>query len=183
MNMYHSLSLKEDYKHKRVLGGGTVINAGFYSHAETEFVKESGLDEALVNDAYQWVENKVVFKAPLLQWQTAVRDGLLEAGVLPYNGFTNEHINGTKIGSTIFDMNDQRHSAADLLEYADPKNIIVYLHATVPKILFTTQSKLQYLACHGTQDLMVASSFKKLLVHSQEATLSFVAPIQMRPRR
>ncbi|KAA3459812.1 protein HOTHEAD-like isoform X1 [Gossypium australe] len=111
-----------------------------YRNPETEFVKESGLDEALVNDAYQWVENKVVFKAPLLQWQTAVRDGLLEAGVLPYNGFTNEHINGTKIGSTIFDMNDHRHSAADLLEYADPKNIIVYLHATVTKILFTTQT-------------------------------------------
>ncbi|MBA0621917.1 hypothetical protein Godav_007494, partial [Gossypium davidsonii] len=140
---YAQIFITEDgvYNHlARVLGGGTVINAGFYSHAETEFVKESGLDEALVNDAYQWVENKVVFKAPLLQWQTAVRDGLLEAGVLPYNGFTNEHINGTKIGSTIFDMNDHRHSAADLLEYADPKNIIVYLHATVTKILFTTQT-------------------------------------------
>ncbi|KAL1069865.1 hypothetical protein V6Z11_D12G293900 [Gossypium hirsutum] len=140
---YAQIFITEDgvYNHRaRVLGGGTVFNAGFYSHAETEFVKESGLDEALVNDAYQWVENKVVFKAPLLQWQTAVRDGLLEAGVLPYNGFTNEHINGTKIGSTIFDMNDHRHSAADLLEYADPKNIIVYLHATVTKILFTTQT-------------------------------------------
>ncbi|PPD94254.1 hypothetical protein GOBAR_DD08730 [Gossypium barbadense] len=140
---YAQIFITEDgvYNHRaRILGGGTVFNAGFYSHAETEFVKESGLDEALVNDAYQWVENKVVFKAPLLQWQTAVRDGLLEAGVLPYNGFTNEHINGTKIGSTIFDMNDHRHSAADLLEYADPKNIIVYLHATVTKILFTTQT-------------------------------------------
>ncbi|KAA3459811.1 protein HOTHEAD-like isoform X1 [Gossypium australe] len=140
---YAQIFITEDgvYNHRaRVLGGGTVINAGFYSHAETEFVKESGLDEALVNDAYQWVENKVVFKAPLLQWQTAMRDGLLEAGVLPYNGFTNEHINGTKIGSTIFDMNDRRHSAADLLEYADPKNITVYLHATVTKILFTTQT-------------------------------------------
>ncbi|PPR88620.1 hypothetical protein GOBAR_AA32071 [Gossypium barbadense] len=138
---YAQTFITEDgvYNHRaRVLGGGSVINVGFYSRAETEFVKESGLDEALVNDAYQWVENKVVFKAPLLQWQTAVRDGLLEAGVLPYNGFTNEHINGTKIGSTIFDMNDHRHSAADL--YADPKNIIVYLHATVTKILFTTQT-------------------------------------------
>ncbi|KAH1075489.1 hypothetical protein J1N35_027817 [Gossypium stocksii] len=140
---YAQIFITEDgvYNHRaRVLGGGTVINAGFYSRASTEFVEESGLDEALVNDAYQWVENKVVFKSPLLQWQTAVRDGLLEAGVLPYNGFTNEHINGTKIGSTIFDMNDHRHSAADLLEYSDPKNIIVYLHATVTKILFTTQT-------------------------------------------
>jgi choline dehydrogenase len=29
-----------------------------------------------------------------------------------------------------------RHTAADLLEYADPKKISVYLHATVQKILF-----------------------------------------------
>ncbi|KAG8476264.1 hypothetical protein CXB51_033106 [Gossypium anomalum] len=151
---YAQTFITEDgvYNHRaRVLGGGTVINVGFYSRAETEFVKESGLDEALVNDAYQWVENKVVFKAPLLQWQTAVRDGLLEAGVLPYNGFTNEHINGTKIGSTIFDINDHRHSAADLLEYADPKNIIVYLHATVTKILFTTQSAI------GSSQLLMLS--------------------------
>ncbi|GMJ06565.1 hypothetical protein like AT3G56060 [Hibiscus trionum] len=129
------------YNHRaRVLGGGSVINAGFYSHAEPEFVKVSGLDEALVNDSYQWVEKKVVFEAPVLQWQSAVRDGLLEAGVLPFNGVTYDHVNGTKIGSTIFDMDDHRHSAADLLEYADPKNIKVYLHATVHKIILTTQT-------------------------------------------
>jgi hypothetical protein len=28
-------------------------------------------------------------------------------------------------------------TAADLLEYAEPRNISVYLHATVHKILFT----------------------------------------------
>ncbi|KAE8704681.1 putative Glucose-methanol-choline (GMC) oxidoreductase family protein [Hibiscus syriacus] len=124
----------------RVLGGGSVVNAGFYSHAQTEFVKESGLDEALVKDSYQWVEKKVTFKAPVLQWQSAVGDGLLEAGVSPYNGFTYYHINGTKIGATIFDTDDHRHSAADLLEYANPKKIKVYLHATVLKIIITTES-------------------------------------------
>ncbi|XP_039046497.1 protein HOTHEAD-like isoform X2 [Hibiscus syriacus] len=129
------------YSHRaRALGGGSVINAGFYSHADLEFVKNSGLDEALVNDSYRWVEKKIVFEAPVSEWQAAVRDGLLESGVLPFNGVTHSHVNGTKIGSTIFDMDDHRHSAADLLEYADPKNIKVYLHATAHKIIFTQET-------------------------------------------
>ncbi|KAE8704680.1 putative Glucose-methanol-choline (GMC) oxidoreductase family protein [Hibiscus syriacus] len=121
----------------RVLGGGSVINAGFYSHADPEFVKEARLDEALVKQSYQWVEKKVVFESPVLQWQSAVKDGLLEVGVKPYNKFTYDHIKGTKIGATIFDRNDHRHTAADLLEYANPTNIKVYLHATVHKIITT----------------------------------------------
>ncbi|XVE64149.1 hypothetical protein DITRI_Ditri07aG0078700 [Diplodiscus trichospermus] len=141
---YAQAFVSEDgvYNHRaRVLGGASVFNAGFYSHAETDFIKETGLDEASVNDSYRWVEKKVAFKAPVLQWQSAVRDGLLEAGVLPFNGFSYDHINGTKIGATIFDLDDYRHSAADLLEYADPEKIKVYLHATVHTILFTTESK------------------------------------------
>ncbi|KAL4385426.1 hypothetical protein GQ457_15G001780 [Hibiscus cannabinus] len=122
----------------RVLGGGSVINAGFYSHADPQFIKEAGLDEDSVRKAYAWVEKKLTFRSPVLQWQSAVKAGLLEAGVSPFNQFTNEHIKGTKIGATIFDENDHRHTAADLLEYAEPKNIKVYLHATVQKIIFTT---------------------------------------------
>ncbi|KAM4069143.1 hypothetical protein ACJW30_12G067700 [Castanea mollissima] len=120
----------------RVLGGGTALNAGFYSHASTRYVKEAGWDETLVNKSYEWVEKLVVFKPPKVDYQIAVRDGLLEAGVLPNNGFTYDHLYGTKIGGTIFDKKGQRHTAADLLEYADPKKITVYLHATVYKILF-----------------------------------------------
>lgn len=141
-NSYAQLFVSEDgdYNHRaRVLGGGSVFNTGFYSHAETDFVREAGLlDEDLVNDSYKWVEKKVVFKPPVLQWQSAVRDGLIEARVLPYNGFTYDHINGTKIGATIFDNYGHRHSAADLLEYADPKKIKIYLHATVLKIMFSS---------------------------------------------
>lgn len=125
----------------RVLGGGSVINAGFYSHAEPEFLKQAGLNEALVNYSYQWVEKKITFKPPMLQWQSALRDGLLEAGVLPNNGFTFDHIYGTKIGGTIFDGDGHRHTAADLLEYANPYRIKVYLHATVEKIIFETKGK------------------------------------------
>ncbi|XWS48382.1 hypothetical protein CRYUN_Cryun13aG0071800 [Craigia yunnanensis] len=123
----------------RVLGGGSVINAGFYSHAEADFLKQAGLNEALVNHSYQWVEKKVAFKPPVLQWQSALRDGLLEAGVLPNNGFTYDHIYGTKVGGTIFDGDGHRHTAADLLEYANPSSIKVYLHATVQKIIFVTK--------------------------------------------
>ena len=122
----------------RVLGGGTVINTGYYSRAETFFLKQTGLDEALANDSYKWVENKLVYKPVVLQWQSAVRNGLLEAGVLPDNGFTYDHINGTKTGGTMFDKNGNRNTAADLLEYANPRRIKVYLHAVVQKIIFTT---------------------------------------------
>ncbi|GMI99569.1 hypothetical protein like AT5G51950 [Hibiscus trionum] len=140
---YAQQFISEDgvFNHRaRVLGGGSVINAGYYSHADPEFIKETSLDEALVKDSYRWVERKLAFEAPVLQWQSAVKDGLLEAGVLPDNKFTYQHIKGTKIAATIFDKNDHRHTAADLLEYADPKNIKVYLHATVHKIIFATES-------------------------------------------
>lgn len=120
----------------RVLGGGSVLNAGFYSRASYRYIRESGLNESLAKSSYEWVEKKVAFEPPMMQWQSAVRDGLLEAGVLPYNGFTFDHLYGTKVGGTIFDKEGHRHTAADLLEYADPKRISVYLHATVQKILF-----------------------------------------------
>ncbi|CAI0547031.1 unnamed protein product, partial [Linum tenue] len=121
----------------RVLGGGSAINAGFYSHAEPEFVRDAGWDEDLVRRSYDWVESKVAFEPQVKQWQSAVRDALVEIGVLPYNGFTYNHVDGTKIGGTIFDDQGHRHTAADLLEYANPLTVKVYLHATVSRILFT----------------------------------------------
>ncbi|KAE9611287.1 putative glucose-methanol-choline oxidoreductase, FAD/NAD(P)-binding domain-containing protein [Lupinus albus] len=120
----------------RVLGGGSVLNAGFYSRASSKYIRESGWNETLAKESYKWVEKKVVFEPPMLQWQSAVRNGLLEVGVLPYNGFNLDHMYGTKVGGTIFDKDGNRHTAADLLEYAQPRRISVYLHATVHKILF-----------------------------------------------
>ncbi|MED6163998.1 hypothetical protein PIB30_085317, partial [Stylosanthes scabra] len=120
----------------RVLGGGSVLNAGFYSRASSRFIRESGWNATMAMFAYKWVEKKVAFEPTLLQWQSAVKDALLEVGVLPYNGFSLDHLYGTKIGATIFDKEGNRHTAADLLEYADPRRISVYIHATVHKILF-----------------------------------------------
>ncbi|KAL8538188.1 hypothetical protein ACS0TY_000230 [Phlomoides rotata] len=122
----------------RVLGGGSAINGGFYSRADGMFLEEVGWDPQLVNMSYEWVEKKVVFQPTLFGWEAAVKDGLVEAGVLPYNGFTYEHLQGTKIGGSIFDRNGYRHTAADLLEYANQTMITVYLHATVYQILFKT---------------------------------------------
>lgn len=132
----------------RVLGGGSCLNAGFYTRASPHYVREVGWDGRLVNESYQWVEKVVSFEPTMLQWQSAVRDGLVEAGVLPYNGFTYDHMYGTKIGGTIFDRDGQRHTAADLLEYANPSGLTLLLHASVHKILFRTKGKVRPVA-HG----------------------------------
>ncbi|KAD6453369.1 hypothetical protein E3N88_08074 [Mikania micrantha] len=121
----------------RVLGGGTSINAGFYSRGEEKFNIEARLtDENLIQDSYEWSEKVMVFKPVVQNWQSALRAGLVEAGVVPYNGFTYDHLVGTKVGGTIFDENGTRHTAADLLQYANPDGLSLYLHATVHKIIF-----------------------------------------------
>ncbi|WOH01391.1 hypothetical protein DCAR_0520773 [Daucus carota subsp. sativus] len=125
----------------RVLGGGTALNAGFYTRASSEFVTRSRWDPKLVEESYEWVEKVVAHEPQLQQFQSAVREGMLEVGMMPDNGFTYEHIQGTKTGGSTFDRNGKRHTAADLLQYADPAKIAVHLHATVQRILFKNQGK------------------------------------------
>ncbi|KAI3707045.1 hypothetical protein L6452_25220 [Arctium lappa] len=125
----------------RVLGGGSSLNAGFYSRAGSEYITNAGWDAKLVNESYRWVERAVAFQPPLRQWQSAVRNSLLEIGIRPYNGFTLDHLYGTKVGGTIFDGYGRRHSSADLLHYANPAGLTVLLHAPVQKILFTTEGR------------------------------------------
>ncbi|CAH2070296.1 unnamed protein product [Thlaspi arvense] len=100
----------------RVLGGESVLNAGFYSRAEESFVEKSEWEMEEVEAAYEWIERKLVFKPQVGGWQSAFRDGLLEAGVLPYNGFTLDHIVGTKIGG------DQRPKAYGVI-YQDADGV------------------------------------------------------------
>nr|GEY73261.1 protein HOTHEAD-like [Tanacetum cinerariifolium] len=131
----------------RVLGGGTCINAGFYSRGEAQFNKEARLmDEKLIHESYEWVEKVMAFEPPEQKWPSAVRAALVETGVKPDNGFTYDHIVGTKVGGTIFDKNGTRHTAADLLQYANPKGLSVLLRATVHKILFKTKGRSRPLA-------------------------------------
>jgi glycine/D-amino acid oxidase-like deaminating enzyme len=127
----------------RVLGGGSCLNAGFYTRASNDYVHAAGWDARLVNSSYRWVERALVFRPDVPPWQAALRDALLEAGVTPDNGFTFDHVTGTKIGGTIFDSNGQRHTAADFLRHARPGGLTVLLYATVSRILFRQQGTLQ----------------------------------------
>ncbi|XP_047940397.1 (R)-mandelonitrile lyase-like isoform X2 [Salvia hispanica] len=121
----------------RVLGGSSAINAGFYSRANFDFYAKSGIDWdlQLVNQSYEWIEKAIVFRPELRIWQSAVRDALLEAGIDPYHGFSLDHRVGTKIGGSTFDSSGTRHSAADLLSYANPRNLKVVVQASVERIL------------------------------------------------
>ncbi|KAI3692666.1 hypothetical protein L6452_32487 [Arctium lappa] len=131
----------------RVLGGGTCINAGFYTRAEDRFYTEAGLTDAnLIEESYQYAEKVMVFEPVLGGWQTALRAAMLEAGVTPDNGYTFDHLNGTKTGGSIFDPDGVRHTAADLLQYADPEGLSLLLHASVHKILFRTKGRSKPLA-------------------------------------
>ncbi|KAH1264593.1 Protein HOTHEAD [Glycine max] len=113
----------------RVLGGGSTINRGIYSRASEEFDRKVAWDKKLVKGAYEWVESKVVFPPFYLsQWQFVVEFSILEAGVLPYNGFSLEHIKGTKFLG--------RHTSADLLNARNPNNLTILLNATVKSIIF-----------------------------------------------
>lgn len=43
----------------RVLGGGSAINAGFFSYADHDFVVDAGWDAELVNTSFKWVADEV----------------------------------------------------------------------------------------------------------------------------
>lgn len=125
----------------KILGGGSCINAGFYSRASSSYIKKAGWDSKLVNESYPWIEKQIVHKPNFAPWQRAVRDGLLEVGISPFNGFTYDHVYGTKFGGTIFDRIGRRKSAAELLASANPEKLHVLVHATVQKIEFDTSGK------------------------------------------
>ncbi|KAL1538189.1 protein HOTHEAD [Salvia divinorum] len=125
----------------RVLGGGTCINAGFYTRASASEIEKAGWDAELVNESYPWVENQIVHRPDFGPWQRAIRDSLLEVGVAPFNGFTYDHLYGTKVGGTIFDRFGRRHTAAELLASANPDNLSVLVRATVQRIEFDTNGK------------------------------------------
>ena len=125
----------------RVLGGSSAINGGFYSRASQDFVRQVDWDEKMVKEAYEWVESRVVFKPELTPWQTAAEFSFLEAGVFPCNGYSLEHVLGTKIGASIFDNCGKRHTSADLLVAGNPANITVLLNATVKNVIFRRNGK------------------------------------------
>lgn len=125
----------------RVLGGSSAINGGFYSRASEDFVQKVGWDKEVVMGAYQWVESRIVSKPELTPWQYVAEFSFLEAGIFPYNGFSLEHIEGTKVGGSVFDGWGRRHTSADLLDAGNPNNITVLLNATVKNVIFREKGK------------------------------------------
>eukprot|EP01018_Ginkgo_biloba_P033128 Gb_37784 [translate_table: standard] len=107
-----------------------------YTRASLDYIRDMGWDENLVNESYEWIEKELVFRRDLGPWQSAFKEALLDVGVTLYNGYTMDHVEGTKITASIFDNNRKRHTAADLLKHANADNIVVLLHATTSRILF-----------------------------------------------
>ncbi|RXH84592.1 hypothetical protein DVH24_032876 [Malus domestica] len=126
----------------RILGGTSMVSGGAYSRADSEFYKKSGikLDMNLVNKSYEWVEDTIVFRPNVSQWQSVVKDALLEAGVRPDNGFTLDSVEGTKISGALFDNLGRRYGAVELLNKGHPKNLRVAIHATVERIIFSSKA-------------------------------------------
>ncbi|PRQ40767.1 putative (R)-mandelonitrile lyase [Rosa chinensis] len=122
----------------RVLGGSSALNGGFYSRASEDFVAKVGWDIGGVTDAYEWVESRIISKPDLTHWSYVAAFSFLEAGIFPYNGFSLEHIQGTKIGGSLFDEQGRRHLSADLLQAGNPSNITVLLNATLNNVIFHT---------------------------------------------
>nr|3RED_A Chain A, Hydroxynitrile lyase [Prunus mume]3RED_B Chain B, Hydroxynitrile lyase [Prunus mume]3RED_C Chain C, Hydroxynitrile lyase [Prunus mume]3RED_D Chain D, Hydroxynitrile lyase [Prunus mume]3RED_E Chain E, Hydroxynitrile lyase [Prunus mume]3RED_F Chain F, Hydroxynitrile lyase [Prunus mume]3RED_G Chain G, Hydroxynitrile lyase [Prunus mume]3RED_H Chain H, Hydroxynitrile lyase [Prunus mume]3RED_I Chain I, Hydroxynitrile lyase [Prunus mume]3RED_J Chain J, Hydroxynitrile lyase [Prunus mum len=126
----------------RVLGGTSMINAGVYARANTKIFSASGIewDMDLVNQTYDWVEDTIVYKPDKQAWQSLTKTAFLEAGVLPDNGFSLDHEAGTRLTGSTFDNNGTRHASDELLNKGDPNNLRVAVHASVEKIIFSSNS-------------------------------------------
>ncbi|KAL4564259.1 hypothetical protein LXL04_028317 [Taraxacum kok-saghyz] len=129
----------------RVLGGSSMINFGFYSRADDYFYQNSGIewDTSAVERAYEWVEDSIVTRPDRLgKWQESTLNALLQSGVYPDNGFTLDHLQGTKISGSTFDDSGRRHGAVELLNKANPENLKVVVHATVDRVILSTSNPL-----------------------------------------
>ncbi|XP_022997400.1 (R)-mandelonitrile lyase 1-like isoform X1 [Cucurbita maxima] len=128
----------------RVLGGTSMINGGVYSKPNTDFFKTQlgvqKFDMEMVEKAYKWVEEALVYRPRLNAWQNAFRRVLVEGGIVPDNGFELRDVVGTKIAGSIFDENGNRHGAEELLNKARPGNLKVAIRATVERIIFSGSS-------------------------------------------
>ncbi|KAL5548919.1 hypothetical protein UlMin_004150 [Ulmus minor] len=128
----------------RVLGGTSMINGGFFSRAQEEFFSKSGVEweREEVEKAYEWVEESIVSRSNLTLWSSAFKEALLEAGVGPDNGFSLDHVLGTKQSGSTFDNLGRRHGAVELLNKGEAKNLKVAVYATVERILFSSKASI-----------------------------------------
>ncbi|KAL5983818.1 hypothetical protein ACLOJK_017913 [Asimina triloba] len=160
----------------RVLGGSTAINGGFYSRASGEDVKRAGWDPELVREAFEWVESKIVFPAPLTAWQFALVGGMVEAGIRPLNDFSLEHLKGTKVGGGIFDAHRRRHTSADLLAAGNPHKLTILLNATVQNAIFHDAGGGNQPRAHGVRFIQSdgdPDKFYEVFVNDREVSGSW----------
>ncbi|KAG6598859.1 (R)-mandelonitrile lyase 2, partial [Cucurbita argyrosperma subsp. sororia] len=91
-NPYNRFTSKEGVQNLRgrVLGGTSMINGGVYSKPNTDFFKTQlgvqKFDMEMVEKAYKWVEEALVYRPSLNAWQNAFRRILVEGGIVPDNG-------------------------------------------------------------------------------------------------
>ncbi|KAB2596609.1 protein HOTHEAD-like [Pyrus ussuriensis x Pyrus communis] len=71
----------------RVLGGGSALNARFYTRASTHYIKEVGWNQRMVDQSYEWVEKVVAFEPEICSGRRVLSE---------------MHLYGTKVGGTIF---------------------------------------------------------------------------------
>ncbi|XP_060672357.1 (R)-mandelonitrile lyase 1-like [Ziziphus jujuba] len=135
----------------RILGGTSMLNGGFFSRADDQFYNESGVDwdKDMVEKAYQWVEDTIVFSYNLSTFQSILRKGLLQAGVGPDNGFTLQHLVGTKTSGSTFDDQGRRHGAVELLNKGVLNNLRVAVEAYVERIIFSSSNNASRLSATG----------------------------------
>ncbi|KAF7145829.1 hypothetical protein RHSIM_Rhsim04G0179300 [Rhododendron simsii] len=65
---------------------------------------------------------------------------VVESGADTYNGFSLDHLLGTKIGGSSFDSSGRHHSAGDLLSHAKTSIIRFAVHASVERVLVASDS-------------------------------------------
>ncbi|XP_060973846.1 (R)-mandelonitrile lyase 1-like [Cannabis sativa] len=162
----------------RVLGGTSMINAGFYSRADSEFLSKSGVewDYEEVEKAYEWVEESIVFPSSNLSvWQSVVKEAFLEVGVGPDNGVTLEHKVGAKQSGSIFDDMGRRHGAVELLNKGDLKNLRIAVHATVKKIMFS--STMSKPAAVGVVYTDARGMFHKAIIRNKGEVILSAGPL------
>ena len=120
-------------------------------------IREMEWDKKLVNDSYLGGEVECHQTRQGLPLNSAVKDAFSE--------YTVDHLEGTKISASTIDNNGRRHTAADLLQYANPDNIVVLLNATATRILFDSSSGkvAPSFLCFSCSNIGLDSSFPKYL--------------------
>ncbi|CAA7055524.1 unnamed protein product [Microthlaspi erraticum] len=134
-----------DNKRTRVLGGGTVINGGFYTRAGDDYVAEAKLEMEEVETAYEWIEKKLVSEPQVMGWQSAFINGLLEADVAPYNGLLGCKPVSTPIVENHKLASDESSLLLDPKKYRRLVGRLVYLCITRPELCYAIHLLSQFM--------------------------------------